>query len=212
MEADVIVIGAGAAGLAAAQTLAERSLRVVVLEARDRIAGRVWSRRIAPMPAPAELGAEFIHGRARLTMALLEGAGLQTAATDGEFWIRKNGELRLADNDFTSSAAIFEGTRELADDESVDRFLRRFEGDESMREAVETARAFVEGFDAADPALASARGIAQEWRSGVDATAARPLGGYHAMFEHLRQDVRGHGRSDLLGRRSCGEFRGAMAP
>ncbi len=185
MDWDVIVIGAGAAGLAAARKLAARSMRVVVLEARDRIAGRVWSRRIAPMPAPAELGAEFIHGRAQQTMALLRRAGVRTAATNGELWMRENGELRLAANDVASSAAIFDGSLQLAEDESVDRFLRRFEGDEAMRETVEMARAFVEGFDGADPAIASSRAIAQEWRSGVDTTAARPLGGYHRMFEHL---------------------------
>ena len=187
MDADVIVIGAGAAGLAAARNLAGRSMRVVLLEARDRIAGRVWSRRIAPMPTFAELGAEFIHGRAEQTMALVREVGMETAPLDGELWIRENGDLRLAHNDFTSSAAIFEGARALTHDESVNRFLRRFEGDEAMRETVEMARTFVEGFDAADPAIASARAIAQEWGSGVDTTSARPIGGYQPVFEHLQR-------------------------
>ncbi len=94
MDADVIVIGAGAAGLAAARNLAGRSMRVVLLEARDRIAGRVWSRRIASMPMFAELGAEFVHGRAEQTMALVREVGMETAPSDGELWIRKNGDLR----------------------------------------------------------------------------------------------------------------------
>jgi monoamine oxidase len=187
MDADVIVIGAGAAGLAAARTLAARSMRVVLLEGRDRIAGRVFSRRVVPMTTPAELGAEFIHGRAEQTMELLHEAGLKVAATSGEFWMRKRGELRLAVNDFTTAAAIFEGTRALSNDESVDRFLHRFDGDEAMRGTVDTARAFVEGFDGADPAIASAQAIAQEWASGADTTTARPLSGYQPMFEHLRR-------------------------
>lgn len=182
-----MVIGAGAAGLAAARSLASRSLRVVVLEGRDRIGGRVFSHQIASMPTRAELGAEFIHGRAEQTMALLHEAGVEAAATSGELWMRKHGELRLAVDDFTSSAAIFEGARALDDDESVDRFLRRFAGDQAMRETVETARSFVEGFDGADPSIASALAIAQEWGSGVDATTARPLGGYQRMFEYLRE-------------------------
>jgi monoamine oxidase len=66
------------------------------------------------------------------------------------------------------------------------RFLRRLKGDEATREAATAARAFVEGFDAADPAIASARAIADEWRSGVDFATARPLDGYRPMFEHLR--------------------------
>src|SRR5580693_4621931 len=71
MDADAIVIGAGAAGLTAARALARRQARVVVVEARDRIGGRVWSRP-GPRPlTPAELGAEFIHGPALQTFALL---------------------------------------------------------------------------------------------------------------------------------------------
>ncbi len=187
MDADVIVIGAGAAALAAARNLAGHSIRVVLLEARDRIGGRVWSRRIPSTPMFAELGAEFVHGRAEQTMALLREVGMEAAAADGEFWIRKNGDLRLANNDFASAAAIFAGAGALGGDESVDRFLRRFDGNGTMRETVEMARTFVEGFDAADPAIASARAIAQEWGSGVDTTSARPIGGYNPIFEHLQR-------------------------
>ena len=78
MDADAIVIGGGAAGLAAARHLAERSLRVILLEARERFGGRVWSRPAPRTATPAELGAEFIHGRARETMALLREAGTST--------------------------------------------------------------------------------------------------------------------------------------
>ena len=57
-----VVIGAGAAGLAAAQRLHEQGEDVVVLEARDRIGGRVWTVRPRSLAVPIELGAEFIHG------------------------------------------------------------------------------------------------------------------------------------------------------
>ena len=70
-------------------------------------------------------------------------------------------------------------------DESVDTFLRRFENDPPLRERARHARAFVEGFEAADPALASARAIAHELATGIDATSARPLGTYAPLFEHL---------------------------
>jgi monoamine oxidase len=187
MDADVIVIGAGAAGLAAARSLAGRSLRVILLEARDRMGGRVWSHASARGAVAAELGAEFIHGGAPETMALLRDAGTAAVDTGGESWTCSDGgELRRNDVDFISAAGIFEEARELADDESVDRFLQRFDNDDAMRETAEAARAFVEGFDAADPAIASARAIADEWRSGVDFASARPLGGYGPMFECLR--------------------------
>lgn len=59
--ADVIVVGAGIAGLAAARDLHRAGLRVTVLEARDRVGGRVWTDRTGP-GAPLDMGASWIHG------------------------------------------------------------------------------------------------------------------------------------------------------
>ncbi len=186
MDADAIVIGAGAAGLSAARSLAGESLRVVLLEARDRIGGRVLSRPIGRAAVPAELGAEFIHGQARQTMRLLRDAGTAAIDSVGESWMCSDGDLQREAEDLPSAADIFEGSRSLANDESVDQFLKRFDGNGAMRQTTKDARAFVEGFDAADPTIASARAIAEEWKSGVDSTIARPLGGYPPMFERLR--------------------------
>ena len=55
-----LVIGAGAAGLAAAQHLAAAGQQVAVLEARDRIGGRAWTS--DALGAPVDLGASWIHG------------------------------------------------------------------------------------------------------------------------------------------------------
>src|SRR5580698_1849987 len=123
MDADVIVVGAGAAGLAAARTLARRALRVLLIEARDRVGGRVLTRTTTRPLIPAELGAEFIHGTASETIELLRAAG--TAAVDigaREFWNLQDGRLQREDEAFISSASIFEATRSLREDESADRF------------------------------------------------------------------------------------------
>src|SRR2546428_1015361 len=187
VDATTIVLGAGGAGWAAARSLAGRSVRVLLLEARDRVGGRVWSRPAGRNVTPAELGAEFIHGRGELTRQLLRDAGAAAIDTGGEGWTcSKDGELRREDWDLSSTAGIFEAARALPDDESVDRFLRRFERDHATRETARAARAFVEGVDAADPAIASAQPIASEMRSGVDFAIARPLGGYGPMFRYLR--------------------------
>lgn len=81
---DALIIGAGAAGLAAAHSLREAGRDVVVLEARDRIGGRVWTD-YAAGPAPVERGAEFIHGRRVLTWRLVRSAGLR--ARRFETWL-----------------------------------------------------------------------------------------------------------------------------
>jgi len=184
MNTDVIIIGAGAAGLAAARTLAEKSLRVIILEARDRVGGRVLSRQTSDGTA-IELGAEFIHGRADDTMVVLREAGIKTIEPADEAWKCTNGAPQLDEEDFLNAAKIFEATQSLTEDESVARFLQRYLDDPSMHEDAALARLFVEGFDAADPQIASAKGIGDEWRSGADFTSTRPDGGYAPMFAYL---------------------------
>lgn len=187
MDTDVIVVGAGAAGLAAASWLAERSARVIVLEGRDRIGGRVMWKSVGSVDVPADLGAEFIHGAAPETSALLNEAGLTKVETGGESWVcGPTDALRMAEDDF-GGGDIFERVRPLAEDESVDAFLRRFEHDPRLSAQAKQARAFVEGFEAADPALASARSIAYEIRSGIDSTSSRPVGGYAPLFGQLAE-------------------------
>ncbi len=184
-DADVIVVGAGAAGLAAALQLATRSVRVIALESRDHIGGRVMWQSVGTVSVPAELGAEFIHGAAPETSALLREAGLAKVETGDASWTCTiAGGLQPTDDDFRS-VSIFERVESLAGDESVEAFLRRFEHDPHLRVEAQRARTFVEGFEAADPAIASARSIADELRSGVDSTSSRPAGGYAPLFEHL---------------------------
>lgn len=72
---DVIVIGAGLAGLRAATDLRAAGLDVVVLEARDRVGGRVWSHRFENGQT-AERGAEFIDGNHTEVLALAAALGL----------------------------------------------------------------------------------------------------------------------------------------
>ncbi|HEY5349589.1 MAG TPA: NAD(P)/FAD-dependent oxidoreductase, partial [Candidatus Lustribacter sp.] len=164
----------------------ERSLRVIALEGRDRVGGRVMWRSVGSVGVPAELGAEFIHGAAPETSALLREAGLASVETGSAAWsCGPAGGLRAVDDDDFKSGDIFERVRSLAEDESVDVFLRRFEHDPSMREQAQRARAFVEGFEAADPALASVRSIADEIRTGVDSSSSRPIGSYAPLFAFL---------------------------
>lgn len=78
---DVIIVGAGIAGLAAAHDLMAEGYEVLVLEARDRIGGRVhtdWS-----LGAPFEEGAGWIHGPDDNPVSdLAAKAGLSTYVTD----------------------------------------------------------------------------------------------------------------------------------
>lgn len=74
---DAIVLGAGASGLGAARTLADAGRSVLVLEARDRIGGRMWTDRTT-MSIPIERGAELVHGSRASTWNLIEAEGITT--------------------------------------------------------------------------------------------------------------------------------------
>ena len=82
-RADVIVVGAGAAGLEAARQLRAHGRSVLVLEARDRVGGRVLTQHDPRIPLPIELGAEFIHGDAPITTSLLADAGQSSLDVSG---------------------------------------------------------------------------------------------------------------------------------
>ena len=74
----IAVVGAGLAGLAAAEALHRAGVEVVVLEARDRVGGRVWSEPFAG--GTAERGAEFIFPSDEVLRATAERAGLAPRA------------------------------------------------------------------------------------------------------------------------------------
>jgi len=83
---DVVIIGAGVSGLSAASELRKSGLSILVLEARDHIGGRAWTRHEPGLSAPIELGAEFIHGRVSETFELLHEVGKAALDTSGAHW------------------------------------------------------------------------------------------------------------------------------
>jgi monoamine oxidase len=188
--ADVVVVGAGAAGLSAADALSRAGRDVLVLEARSRVGGRCWTRRMSGLAVPVELGAEFMHGEAAETHRLLSRAGI--AAVDSvrsQRW-SDGGRLRPVDA-FAEAQRAVRGVR-LEDDISFHTLLSRRR---LSRKTKTFARAMVEGFDAADPRRVSARTIVEEWgeAGALGASQPRPAGGYGPLLDWLAGSLAARG-------------------
>ena len=118
------MIGAGAAGLAAADVLVRAGRSVLVMEARERVGGRAWTRSMPGLDIPVELGAEFIHGEAKATHALLHRAGISAVESTRVQRYLEHGRLRPL-NAFEAAQRAFAHAAEIEPDVSFDRFLAR---------------------------------------------------------------------------------------
>jgi monoamine oxidase len=186
---DVVVIGAGAAGLSATCDLAEAGYSVALLEARDRLGGRIWTRHEIGSAAPIELGAEFIHGEIPQTFHLLQEVGEAAVEVEGSHWTLLRGELqkRTADLFEQVQKAMRDADLGSKPDLSLREFLEQAGRKGLSPEARALATQFVQGFDAADPSRVSAQSIAEEWASGgmLDAPQSRPVAGYSSVLAAL---------------------------
>ena len=194
VRTDVVIIGAGVAGLAAARRLREHGLQCTILEARTRIGGRVLTTRDARSPVPIELGAEFIHGDAPELTDIAREAGLTAVDITGERWAATRGRFtalpdfwQRIDRVLGKAKASREPDRPLAALLAERPGGRRFARDRTL------AREFVEGFHAAELDRISERAIADGGNPGDDPEAqrmARFVDGYGAVVEWLAAPVR----------------------
>jgi monoamine oxidase len=191
---DAVVIGAGAAGLAAASGLLHAGLSVIVLEGRDRVGGRIWTRRESGLATPAELGAEFIHGHAPVTRALLEKAGAQVIDAEGSHWTLQAGKPVVRDHLFARvQQAMQRSDIPAGRDVSFDEYLDRYLVDSLTPEERQFARMMAQGFDAADTSRASARALLAEWTGDTlgSVPQSRPREGYESVLAPLAAMLHG---------------------
>ncbi len=180
----MLVIGAGAAGLAAAAELARAGCKVLVVEARERVGGRCLTRRFPGLPAPVELGAEFIHGRPAATFSLLRKANVPAVDSTRTQLVSFEGRLQPV-NMFTQARRVAQKAVK-GRDVSFRGFLAR----QRLPRLTRTlAMMMVQGFDAADPRRVSAREIVEEW-SALSTSQPRPQGGYGPLLEVLAKEAR----------------------
>jgi len=188
-----LIIGAGAAGLMAARTLSAQGNKVIVIEARDRIGGRIDTLTQNGSPGYIEGGAEFIHGDLPVTQALLKEAGIPITAVQGKSWHVENGELHSGGLFHDDWDQLMEALNDLTEDTTMAAFLKQHFSDTRYASLVDTVKRFAEGYDAADLDRVSAFALREEWQGTEEDDQYRPGKSYVEMLGFLRKQCDAHG-------------------
>jgi monoamine oxidase len=183
---DVIVIGAGAAGLMAAWELAQTGKRTAIIEAKGRIGGRTYTIHDNNFELPVELGAEFVHGNLELTLMLLKKAGVDKYKVSGDIWQNEDEELNEQGDFVEDYSALNKKFDELREDISVADFIKDFLTGNEFEEARFTLKNYVEGYYAADTHKASTFSLKEELNTSDD-EQYRIEGGYIKIIDYLHK-------------------------
>jgi monoamine oxidase len=197
--AHFVVIGAGAAGLMAARELARAGKRVTILEARERCGGRIYPLPTREFGYPAEGGAEFVHGAAPVTRALMREARISLSSRGGTRWSTRTGTLSPADSPVPHMGRFYRVLAEVKADLPIAEFLDTHFAGRQYDEMRQSVTRTVEGYDAADPRRASTLAIRDEWLARDDGEHGRIAKGHGELIEYLSSECRGHGAALQLG-------------
>jgi monoamine oxidase len=200
-SADVLIIGAGAAGLAAARDLGVAGRKVVVLEARDRVGGRIFTYKHPSEPSPIELGAEFVHGKSPELWRIAQRAHLDLYEVGGRHLYFENCKLNRSVSFRATIESLNERMKASRADQSLEDFLATLPDDEETRRAKAIVIRYAEGFHAGRINRIGIHGLikANEAADSIEGDKAfRFLNGYDSLVQALRADAESHGATILL--------------
>ena len=186
MKPEILIIGAGVAGLAAARELSRANFKVTVLEARDRIGGRVYTH------DSVELGAEFIHGKPPELMQISERAHLKLDIVSNRHWYFRDGKLATSNEFWSDIEHVMKEMKKVEHDESFSDFLKEHD----LGPAEPLAKLYVEGFHASRAERVSVLGLNKANAAADeidDDEQYRIPAGYHVVAQSLYDDAIAHG-------------------
>lgn len=193
---DVVVVGAGTAGLSALAQLDRAGCRVLCVEARDRIGGRILTMRDPLSPLPIELGAEFIHGRPPEIWQIIQSASLGVYdCLDASVHIR-DGIVQGPDDAWEPVNHVMEDMRQTAASEDDQPFAAFLAKSFHPASAKELSASFVEGFNAAHKEIIGIASLAKDGKASDEIEGDRSFrffGGYDAIPSHLLRQTADHG-------------------
>ena len=190
---DVLVLGAGVSGLAAAARLTHAGCTVRVLEARDRVGGRIATLRGESWPVPVELGAEFVQGRIPQLIALAGQAGLPLVELDGSRWLSRAGQRTRTELVPELNSVLSRLSAPPApEDQTFGQLLATAGAGAPIASAADLARLWIENYDAANADRVSVRFLRRE-RAAEEKIeghrAFRMVGGYDGVPLALRARI-----------------------
>ncbi len=198
---DVVIIGAGAAGLAAAEEVAKAGCKTLVLEARGRMGGRIYTHHDPEFSIPIELGAEFVHGSPENLLKIARSASMAYYDLSDEhaYAVSKTSspEVVSMSHFWDDLGLVMKKARELnGSDHSFSEFLLFAERDPEIKRFLPFVRGYVEGFHGADPRVLSLKALSSA-ECDLDATKSRRLArfivGYDGITKWLEAGARRNG-------------------
>ena len=179
---DVLIMGAGIAGLTAARELSKAGFKVTILEARDRIGGRIYSHH------DVELGAEFIHGRPPETLKIVERKKLKLSEVPNRHWYLRDGTLATSNEFWSRLERVMEEMKDVQRDQSFSDFLKGHD----LGAAESLATLYIEGFHASRSDIISVLGLNRANAAAEeidDEKQFRIPAGYHSIAQSLHDDA-----------------------
>ncbi len=181
---DVIIIGGGAAGLMAAKLLSADGGKILLLEAKNRLGGRIY--RVEDFSFPAEGGAEFIHGKLKTTFDLIKEASLKKEKIKGQFCRHEKGKWNASNDIVPHWDLLLRKLKSCEKDISIDLFLSEYFHAKKYETLRKQFRRYIEGYDAADPKNTSVIAIRKEMEA-EDEDQFRPSPDYYALINFLKE-------------------------